>query len=115
MRGEDSRQEAKFSCVTLEQRVPTEHPTRKIRALVDRALERVEPVLAVLYVERGRPSIAPERLLQAQLLMSLYSIRSESQLMEQLNERGICLSRHSVLFLRLVRYPMSALALSPPP
>jgi len=74
-----------FSYVTLEQRVPVEHPMRKIRALVDRALERVEPVLAAMYAERGHPLIAPERLLWAQSLIALCSIRSESQLMEQLN------------------------------
>jgi len=85
MRGDDSKQEAMFSYVTLEQRVPAEHPMRKMRTLIDRALERLEPVLAEMYAERGRPSIAPERLLRAQLLMVLYSIRSEGQLMEQLN------------------------------
>ena len=74
-----------FSYVTLEQRIPVDHPMRKIRAMTDRALTRMEPVLASMYAERGRPSIAPERLLRAQLLMVLYSIRSEGQLMEHLN------------------------------
>ena len=74
-----------FSYVSLERRVAADHPLRKIRALVDRALERMEPVLKRMYAERGRPSIAPERLLRAQLLMALYSIRSEHQLMEQLD------------------------------
>ena len=74
-----------FSYVTLEQRVPEEHPARRIRGLVDRALRRMEAELNKLYAAKGRPSIAPERLLRAQLLMVLYSIRSERQLMEQLN------------------------------
>jgi transposase len=85
MRGDDEQQGAMFSYVTLEQRIPADHPMRKMRAMMDRALERLEPVLASLYAERGRPSIAPERLLRAQLLMVLYSIRSETQLMEQLD------------------------------
>lgn len=85
MRGDEQQQEAMFSYVRLEQRIPVCHPLRKIRVLADRALERMEPVLKGMYAERGRPSIAPERLLRAQLLMALYSIRSEHQLMEQLN------------------------------
>jgi transposase len=74
-----------FSYVTLEQRVPQDHPARAIRAMVDRALQRMDAELSKLYAAKGRPSIAPERLLRAQLLMVLYSIRSERQLMEQLN------------------------------
>lgn len=85
MRGDDNKQAAMFSYVTMERRIPEQHPMRKIRALADRALERLEPVLAQMYAQRGRPSIAPERLLRAQLLMVLYSIRSEAQLMEQVN------------------------------
>lgn len=74
-----------FSYVTLEQRVPADHALRKIRVLADRALEQMEAVFAGMYSDRGRPSIAPERLLRAQLLMVLYSIRSETQLMEQID------------------------------
>jgi transposase len=85
MRGDDEQQGAVFSYVTLEQRVPPDHPARRIRELVDRALQRMEGELSKLYAKKGRPSIAPERLLRAQLLMALYSIRSERQLMEQLN------------------------------
>jgi transposase len=85
MRGDDEQQRGMFSYVTLEQRVPQEHPVRRIRALVDRSLGRMEVELSKLYASKGRPSIAPERLLRAQLLMVLYSIRSERQLMEQLN------------------------------
>jgi transposase len=74
-----------FSYVTLEQRVPADHPARAIRSMVDRSLKRMDAELSKLYASKGRPSIAPERLLRAQLLMVLYSIRSERQLMEQLN------------------------------
>lgn len=85
MRGGDEQQSGMFSYVTLEQRVPSDHPARLIRAMVDRALHRMDAELSKLYAAKGRPSIAPERLLRAQLLMVLYSIRSERQLMEQLN------------------------------
>jgi transposase len=85
MRGDEERQGGMFSYVTLEQRVPKDHPGRAIRAMVDRALGRMDGDLEKLYAKKGRPSIAPERLLRAQLLMALYSIRSERQLMEQLN------------------------------
>ena len=85
MRGDDEHQSGMFSYVTLDQRVPQAHPVRRIRALVDRALGRMDRELNHLYACKGRPSIAPERLLRAQLLMVLYSIRSERQLMEQLN------------------------------
>ena len=74
-----------FSYITLAQRIPADHPARQIRALVDRALERMDAEFEKLYSDTGRPSIAPERLLRATLLMVLYSIRSERQLMEQLN------------------------------
>jgi len=85
MRGDDERQAGMFSYVTLEQRIAADHPARQIRFLVDRALERMDADLGKLYSSTGRPSIAPERLLRASLLMVLYSIRSERQLMEQLN------------------------------
>src|ERR1700693_64545 len=85
MRGEDQKQASMYSYVTLEQRIAADHPARQIRAMVDRALARVEGEVDQLYPTTGRPSIAPERLLRALLLMVLYSIRSERQLMEQLN------------------------------
>jgi transposase len=85
MRGEDPKQAAMYSYVTLAQRIPADHPARQIRVMVDRALERMDAELEHLYSTTGRPSIAPERLLRASLLMVLYSIRSERQLMEQMN------------------------------
>jgi transposase len=74
-----------YSYVAMERRIRADHPARKIRVLVDRALERMDSALDAMYASRGRPSIAAERLLRAQLLMVLYSIRSERQLMEQLD------------------------------
>ena len=74
-----------FSYLTLAQRIPADHPARQIRVLVDRALVRMDAELEKLYSQTGRPSIAPERLLRATLLMILFSIRSERQLMEQMN------------------------------
>ncbi len=85
MRGADQKQGFMYSYVTMERRIRVDHPVRKIRALVDGALERMDAALESMYASKGRPSIAPERLLRAQLLMILYSIRSERQLMEQLD------------------------------
>lgn len=85
MRGDEEQQSGMFSYVTMEARIAWDHPARQIRSLVDRALQRMDGELGKLYASTGRPSIAPERLLRAQLLMVLYSIRSERQLMEQLN------------------------------
>ena len=85
MRGDDPKQAAMFSYLTLAQRIPADHPARQIRVLVDRALERMDAELEKLYSDRGRPSIAPERLLRATLLMILFSVRSERQLMEQMD------------------------------
>jgi transposase len=85
MRGNDQQQTAMFSYLTLAQRIPADHPARQIRVLVDRALERMGSEFEKLYSDTSRPSIAPERLLRATLLMILYSIRSERQLMEQMN------------------------------
>ena len=85
MRGADERTGAMFSYVSLEERVPPDHPLRAVRHITDRALERISPQLGALYVNFGRPSIPPEKLLRALLLQALYTIRSERQLMEQLD------------------------------
>jgi transposase len=84
MRGSDEQPGAMFSYVSLEDRVPQDHPLRAIRRITDRALERLSPTFGGLYVKFGRPSIAPEKLLRALLLQALYTIRSERQLMEQI-------------------------------
>jgi transposase len=85
MRGDDRHPDAMFSYVAPEQRVPADHPLRAIRAMVDTALGELSPEFARLYPKTGRPSIPPEKLLRALLLQMLYSVRSERQLMEQLD------------------------------
>ncbi len=84
MRGEDERTGSLFSYVNLEERVRGDHPLRKIRKIVNVALENLEPEFAALYSPIGRPSIPPEKLLRAMLLQAFYSIRSERLLMERL-------------------------------
>ena len=84
MRGEDAQQHELFSYGSLEERVPTDHPLRPIRAMVDAALKDLSPRFDAIYGEYGRRSIPPERLLRALLLQLLYTIRSERMLMEQL-------------------------------
>jgi len=85
MRGGDERTESLFSYVSCEARVPPGHPLRPIRALVDEALAALSPDFDRLYSRIGRPSIPPEKLLRALLLQAFYSVRSERQLMEQLD------------------------------
>src|SRR4051795_1274067 len=90
MRGADQSQSAMFSYLSPETRVRREHPLRAIRAMVDRALAEMSPLFDQMYSELGRPSIAPEKLLRAQLLQMLYSVRSERLLLEEID--------YSVLF-----------------
>lgn len=85
MRGDDQQPRAMFSYVSLEARVPADHPLRTIRTLVNDILHDMSPEFDRLYSAVGRPSIPPERLLRAQLLQAFYSIRSERLLMEQLD------------------------------
>src|SRR5687767_4595194 len=85
MRGDDVRQDVLFSYRSVEDRVPPDHPLRAMQALVDPVLAALAPRFAAMYAAGGRPSIPPERLLRALLLQILYTIRSERQLMEQLN------------------------------
>jgi transposase len=84
MRGDDQQQSNVFSYVSLEDRVPADHPLRPIRKTVDTVLKAMSREFDRLYAEGGRASIAPERLLRALLLQVFYSIRSERMLMEQL-------------------------------
>ena len=84
MRGADITQEHLFSTVHLDEFVPKNHPLRAIRQLFNIAMGRINWLFDAAYSEIGRESIPPERLLRAQLLQVLYSIRSERQLMEQM-------------------------------
>ncbi len=85
MRGEDDRSEGFFSYIPVERRIPADHPLRMIRELVDAALAGLTRAFDRLYAREGRPSIPPERLLRGLLLQAFYTVRSERQLMEQLD------------------------------
>ena len=85
MRGADIEQSGMFSYVSLESRVPPEHPLRRVGALLDEALESMHRDFERVYASGGRSSIAPERLVRALVLQVLYSIRSERLLVEQLD------------------------------
>jgi transposase len=85
MRGSDTRTGELFSYVDLEDRVPAKHPLRAIRRIVNDVLVALDAEFEKIYAATGRPSIAPERLLRALLLQAFYTIRSETQLMEQLD------------------------------
>lgn len=85
MRGIDVMQESLFTTVQLERFVPKDHPLRKLRELFNESLQRMNGLFETIYADTGRTSIAPEKLLRAQLLQVLYSIRSERQLVEQLH------------------------------
>lgn len=84
MRGDSDASTEIFSYVPLEKRIPPDHPLRPIRQMVDDALKKMSPRFSQLYSRYGRPSIPPEQLMRALLLQILYTIRSERQLMEQL-------------------------------
>ena len=84
MRGDEQLQSGLLLLTTLEDVVPADHPLRAIRKLVDSALAEMSPSLERLYASRGRPSIAPEYLLRAQLAQVLYAIPSERRLCEEL-------------------------------
>jgi transposase len=85
MRGADEQQSQIFSYLSPEARVRKDHPLRAVRAMVDEALAQLSGSFATMYADVGRPSIAPEKLLRAQLLQMLYSIRSERLLMEEMD------------------------------
>src|SRR4051812_21766905 len=85
MRGDDRQQSHLFSYISPEKRVPANHPLRAIRRLTDEVLTELSPQFDRMYSAIGRPSIPPEHLLRALLLQAFYTIRSERQLMEQLD------------------------------
>src|SRR5436309_15398616 len=100
MRGDDRYPDGMFSYIRPEQRVPADHPVRAIRTMVDTALRELWPEFARLYPKTGRPSIPPEKLLRALLLQMLYSVRSDRQLMDPLDD--------NLLFRRVVGLSMAA-------
>ena len=85
MRGEVKQQATLLSLISPEDRVPREHPARRIKQLADAALKKLSPVFDEMYAAGGRKSIPPETLLKTSLLMALYSIRSEREFCEQLD------------------------------
>jgi transposase len=85
MRGDDRASGSFFSYIDLEERVPASHPLRVIRGIVNDVLDGLSPDFAAVYSHTGRPSIPPEKLLRALLLQAFYTIRSERQLMEQMD------------------------------
>ncbi len=84
MRGNSEMQVTMLSLVTADQLVPEDHPIRQIKPIVDNALRELSPTFTRMYAETGRPSIPPEHLLKACLLIALYSVRSERQFCERL-------------------------------
>src|SRR6266496_2445196 len=85
MRGTDQQQSQMFSYLSPETRVRKDHPLRAMRKMVDEVLSALSPPFDRMYASEGRPSIAPEKLLRAQLLQLLYSVRSERLLMEEID------------------------------
>jgi transposase len=85
MRGPDDQTNHMFSYLSPEQRVRPDHPLRVIRALTDRVFAELSPRFTKMYSDIGRPSIPPEQLLRALLLQSLYTVRSERLLMEEID------------------------------
>jgi len=85
MRGTDDKQAAMFSVVSPERRVATDHPLRRIKKMADEILAGMSATFDEMYSDVGRPSIPPERLLKAQVLMALYTVRSDRHFCEQLD------------------------------
>ena len=85
MRGREQKSEGLFSYVRLEERIARDHPLRAIRALTDEVLALMNASFEAIYSDNGRPSIPPELLLRATLLQAFFSVRSERQLMDQID------------------------------
>ena len=85
MRGVEDRQQAMWTQVSVEHLIPAGHPIRRIRVVVEAVLDSLSPEFDAMYASTGRPSIPPEQLLKATVLMALYSIRSERQICERIN------------------------------
>ena len=84
MRGRQDRQASMLALFSIEARIPSEHPLRRIKTMADQQLLRLSPVFNRMYSSVGRPSVAPEKILKSLLLIALYSVRSERQFCEQL-------------------------------
>src|SRR4030095_9382919 len=106
MRGPDEQTADMFSYLSPEARVRTDHPLRAIRLMTDQVLHELSPRFDRMYSDMGRPSIPPEQLLRALLLQSLYTIRSERLLIEEID--------YSILFRWFVGLGMDEEIWSPP-
>src|SRR5574341_490151 len=84
MRGLQDGQTGMWAFVSIEERIPNDHPLRRIKGMADQELKKLSGVFNRMYSQVGRPSIAPERILKSLLLIALYSVRSERQFSEQL-------------------------------
>lgn len=85
MRGADTKQSSMLCLMSPEARVPRSHPLRALKKLADEALAELSPLFDKMYAETGRPSVPPERMLKAMVLMALYTVRSERRFCEQLD------------------------------
>ena len=85
MRGDENPQPAMFSYIDLESRIPADHPIRKIKCIVDKAIKEISDYFDDMYSSIGRASIPPEQLIRASLLQIFFSIRSERQLVERID------------------------------
>ena len=85
MRGRPERQMAMLTSLSTEDLIPKDHPIRRIRTVVDEVLAELDGELTAMYSRIGRPSVPPEQLLKATVLMALYSMRSERAFCERLN------------------------------
>src|SRR5258708_32277363 len=86
MRGAETKQATMLNLLSPEQRVPKDHPLRRIKQLADAALAELSPVFDEMYSVKGRPSVPPERLLKGSLLMAFCSVRSERLFCAQLED-----------------------------
>src|SRR5215470_15800597 len=85
MRGKLDQQVSMLAFIDVESRIRLDHPLRTIKYMADDALAELSSMFDAMYAEIGRPSIPPERLMKASLLISLYSVRSEQAFCEQLD------------------------------
>jgi len=105
MRGKPEQQLAMLTSLSTEDLIPVDHPIRRIRRVVDEVLGELDGDLGAMYSRIGRPSVPPEQLLKATILMALYSMRSERAFCERLN--------YDLLFKWFLDLPIDAKAFDP--
>ena len=97
MRGKPEQQLAMLTSLSTEDLIPTDHPIRRIRTVIDEVLADLDGELDAMYSRIGRPSVPPEQLLKATVVMALYSVRSERAFCERLNYSGSTGRRNTAL------------------